>query len=166
MKKELADSLRHMQSHPTTGTPHNQQLISTQVETIFAVDELKGQIGRLIRTIEINERQSQKLEKSNISLQRTMLVLTFITTIIALFPALRFIFSNIISPLISYVLNISLTPDWLTILVTIIPAVLSVIISLLTSKYQKRFLDIIKVSDNINIVLRDKEGKIKEIRNQ
>lgn len=166
MKKELVDSLRHMQSHPTTGTAHNQQIITTQVETIFAVDELKVQIGRLIRTIETNEKQSQKLEKSNINLQRTMLILTFITTMIALFPAIRFIFSNIVSPLISYLLDTPLTSDWSIILVTIVPAMLSVTMSLLTSRYQKRFLDIINVSDNINIVLSDKDGKIKKIRNQ
>lgn len=166
MKKELAKSLRHMQANPTTGTPHNHQVISAQVETIFAVDSLKKQIVKLRRTIEVNEKQSQILEQSNMNLQRSMLALTLVTTIIASFPVLKFIFSELISPLVSNALNVTFSSDVLTILVTIVPAFLSVIIGVITSRYQRLFLDKINLSDSINIVLRDKDGNIKIVRGQ
>lgn len=82
MKKELADSLRHMQTHPTTGTPHNQQVISTQVETIFMLDELNNKIIKLNDTIEKAEVQSQKLETSNYKMQKWFLALAIIGTLL------------------------------------------------------------------------------------
>ena len=88
MKEELRESLRHMQSHPTTGTPHNQQVISTQVETIFMLDELKKQMTILNKTIRASEKQGRKLEVSNYRLQWAMLILATITTIIATYPVL------------------------------------------------------------------------------
>lgn len=165
MNKELADGLRHMQNNPTTGTAHNQHVISTQVETIFAVDELNKQIGKLIKTIETNDSQGKKLEQSNLSLQRTMLVLTFITTVIALFPVLKFVATNIISPVISKLPNVSVTSEMFIFLSSVVPAILATIIGFLTSKYQKQLVDTIKISDNVNVVLKDKWGRIKEIRN-
>lgn len=116
MKKKLADSLRHMQANPTTGTPHNQQVISTQVETIFAVDELKKEITKLSNIIEKANRQSEKLEQSNYTLQVVMLILTAIATAVA------------VSPMIS-----SITKYLISLISTTSPAVLSTIITSLVS---------------------------------
>lgn len=68
MQKELADSLRHIQTHATTGTPHNQQLISTQVETIFVLDEVKEEMVKLRGTIVSLDRQNSKLTKATVLL--------------------------------------------------------------------------------------------------
>ncbi|MCX6706469.1 MAG: hypothetical protein NTV24_05240 [Candidatus Woesebacteria bacterium] len=161
MKKDLVESLRHMQSNPTTGLPHNQHVISTQVETIFAIDNLNEQIKRLTKTVEQNEIQSQKLEKSNINLQLIMVVLTFITAIIAVFPIFLFIFNNLIFPIASKLLNVAVIPLTISVLIA---SMLSIITSWLVSRYKKRFADIIRISDNVDIVLRDKDGRTKEIR--
>jgi hypothetical protein len=91
MDKKLEESLRYVQSHPTTGTPHNQQLISTQVESIFAIDELHAGIGKLTRTIIALDRKNEKLEKSNLALQKQMLFLTAVATTIAVFGFLQVI---------------------------------------------------------------------------
>jgi len=84
MKKELEDSLRHMQANPTTGTPHNQQLISTQVETIFAIDSLQEEISKLKTTIVSLDSQNEKLNKTNIRLQWSMVGLTVATIILSI----------------------------------------------------------------------------------
>lgn len=84
MDTELEKSLRHMQANPTTGTPHNQQLISTQVETIFAIDKLKEEIEKLSKTIVSLDKQNQNLEKTNIRLQWSMVGLTIATVILAI----------------------------------------------------------------------------------
>jgi Ni,Fe-hydrogenase I large subunit len=69
MKKELEQSLRYMQSHTTTGEPHNQQVISTQVETIFALDKVGEKLSELTKTIKKNNEQSKNIEESNLKLQ-------------------------------------------------------------------------------------------------
>jgi len=89
MKQELAESLRHMQTHPTTGTAHNKQLISTQVETIFAVEDLKEEIGKLSQTIVSLDKQNEKLEKTNIKLQWSMVALTVATVILTILTLLK-----------------------------------------------------------------------------
>ena len=89
MKKELEEKLRYLQAHPTTGTAHNQQLISVQVETAFVVDELIGEIKKLGAQLERSDTQSEKLEKSNYRLQWAMLVLTVVSTFVAVYPLLR-----------------------------------------------------------------------------
>lgn len=160
MKKELADSLRHMQANPTTGTPHNQQLISTQVETIFMLDELKEQIEKLNNTIALSEKQSQRLEESNYKLQKVMLLFTAITTTIAAFPVLLIVF-NYISPIITSLLNISAIP---IAIVGVISALVSLIVGFITFRYQLKFSDTIKIRDSIDMVVRDKDGKVKETR--
>ncbi|HSW48479.1 MAG TPA: hypothetical protein VLG67_05365 [Candidatus Saccharimonadales bacterium] len=66
MKKELKERLLDMQANPTTGTAHNHQLITTQVETIFVVDELKDEITKLSQTIISLDKQNQNLEKKQI----------------------------------------------------------------------------------------------------
>lgn len=162
MKKKLAESLRHMQSHPTTGTPHNQQVISTQVETIFMLDELNKKIVKLNKTIKESNKQSQKLEMSNYRLQWAILILTFIATVIVAYPVL----SSAISWLSSYMGQLLNFEPALQ-LTTIVASVLSAIIALITTTYgkkyyEKKIAETVKIKDSINIVVKDKSGNIKE----
>jgi len=82
ISEKLKDDLRHMQSHPTTGTAHNEQLISTQVETIFAVDKLGDEVNKLSSTIISLDKQNQSLEQTNIRLQWVMVALTIATVLL------------------------------------------------------------------------------------
>ncbi len=127
MNKELEEKLRNIQSHPTTGLPFNKQIIDVEVETIFAIDKLNVGISRLIKTIEDNDKQNQKLENSNINLQRIMLVLTFITTIVVIYPAIKFIVINYIYPLISILFRIRLPIDLAALISTAIGIIVSFI---------------------------------------
>lgn len=161
MNKELADRLRHMQTHPTTGTPHNQQVISAQVETIFAIDELKGQIERLNNTLKVSEQQSQKLALSNYRLQIAMFVLTFIATAVTVSLAVGPIFA-IVAPYINVYLTSGIA---YSISVTVLTLIISGILALIIFKFEKHFADKIYISDSIKLVLKDKDGKIKDIRN-
>lgn len=164
MKKELEESLRHIQTHPSTGLAHNQQQISTQVETIFAIDELKEQIDKLNKSIEESGKQNQRLELSNYKLQQTMLVLTAITTGVVVFPLIQ-LFSKIIGPsLLNLAKATSTSVIIINSLLFFIPVVGALIVILLTFKYEKKFSETIRLKDSIDIVLKDKEGKIKEIR--
>ena len=148
MKKELKESLRYMQSHTTTGTPHNHQLISTQVETTFALDRLENKIKKLSKTIEAAEKQNQRLEESNYKLQKVMLILTAVTTTIAAFPVFAFLLK----------LAASLITNWLNTasisiaLISVLAALISSAIGALTYKHEKIFTD--------------KYGRITEIRSQ
>jgi len=162
MKKELEESLKHIQSHPTTGTPHNQQLISTQVETIFALDRLENKIKKLNKTIEAAEKQNQRLEESNYKLQKVMLILTAITTTIATFPVFAFLI-KLIAPLVTNLLNIASISIALT---SVLAALTSLIIGVLTYKYEKVFTEKITLKDRLQITLMDKDGKVKDMRSQ
>ncbi len=153
-----------MQSHPTTGTPHNQQVVSTQVETIFMLDELKEQIAKLNETIDRSEKQNQKLELSNYKLQWAMFVLTAITTGIVAFPVIQVIFKTI-NPSMVQILNMVITSSILINAISfLIPILISILIIPITFKFEKKFSDRIKLKDSINVVLKDKHGRIKEIR--
>lgn len=161
MDKALLDKLRETQENPTTGTAHNKQLISTQVEAVIAMHQLNDKLGTLIETIESNEKQNNKLEISNISLQRAMLFLTAITTIIAVFPFIKEFFIYL-TKFISISLNTQQLPLFL---VEIISAIIAVIVAFVAYKYERKTLDeTITLKDSIHIVLRDKLGKIKEER--
>lgn len=124
MTDELRDSLRHIQTHPTSGEAHNAQLINIQVEEIFAIDGLNREIKKLKKTIEKSDIQSARLEQSNYNLQRVMLILTSITTIIAVYPVMVFIYSNMLTPIFS---NLALFNP------VIFASVLSVLIGVLTA---------------------------------
>lgn len=162
MKKEQAESLRYMQSHPTTGTPHNQQVISSQVETIFAIDALKEQLEKLNEIISSSEIQNQKLELSNYRLQQAMFVLTAITTGVVIFPIMQY-FSKIISPYFAVLAKAISAPVFLVnSLLFLTPIIVSFISIILTWTFQKKFSDSIHIKDSIKIVLKDKEGNLKE----
>lgn len=84
MHKKLLDTLREIQSKPATGTTHNHHLISTQVESIIATDDLSQKIEKLSKTILSLDNQSLKLEKSNIKLQWIMVILTVATVLLSI----------------------------------------------------------------------------------
>lgn len=68
LDKATRDSLEHMRRNPTTGTPHNQQVISTQVEEIYAIDRLEIAINDLKNTITSLDKKSGSLEKTVVRL--------------------------------------------------------------------------------------------------
>ena len=168
MKKELEEKLRYMQDHPTTGTPHNEQQIFTQVETVFALDSLQQEVSRLTSTIEKSNKQSKKLEQSNYRLQIAMFVLTAISTGIAVFAFLRE-FISLDSEWLKQILNSLGAIPSLELLVTVIPALLSVIAGVTTFFIEKKAIknfqiDIQeknKVTDNFEALLQDKDGNIR-----
>ena len=135
MKKELSDSLRHMQANTTIGTPHNKQVISTQVETIFAIDNLTSEIQKLSKIIDDSNKQSEKLEKSNYVLQMVMLALTAIATLIAAYP--------VVSNIVKYLISLITTNDFeiiSSIIATLISATVGIIISFVIQKNSTKLI--------------------------
>lgn len=161
MKKELAKGLRYIQNHPTTGLDYNQNVLSTQVETIFMLDSLKKDIKGLNKTIAESNIKSGRLEQSNYKLQIAMLVLTGITTAIALFPFLQKLLVDFVVPALTKSTNIVFSTN-LVYFTTIFWAVLGGLTAFLVEK--KIIKDKVTISDSIQMILRDKDGKIKEIR--
>jgi hypothetical protein len=83
MKKEVKDSLRHIQSHPTTGTPHNANMNTVMVETAFAIDDLTTEVVLLKDKI-------VELDSHNGKLERVMVWLTVVTAVFGAFEVIRF----------------------------------------------------------------------------
>lgn len=165
MKKELKESLRHIQSHPTTGTAHNQQLISTQVETVFAIDKLTKGVKKLAKTVKDSNEQSQRLERSNYNLQKAMFILTALSTIAVLYPLSKQIYS---SKFFEGIIKFSPTSEAVSIIAAL-TALLGGIVAFFTTEkvttnYKLQFKDKIKIRDRFHTVLKDKDGKIKEKR--
>ena len=73
--------MRDIQSHPTTGTAHNKQLISTQVEAIFMLDSLKSEMKKLRRTVVSLDKQSRRLEIATIALGVIALIIALVQVI-------------------------------------------------------------------------------------
>lgn len=167
MKDELRKSLRHMQEHPTTGTPHNQQLISTQVETIFMLDELSEEIRELRKTIDNVNVQSDHLARSNYNLQIAMLILTGLATAVVVYPAVSWLFSYIIS-ILPKALHFALSFEFLVVFSTILSAIIGVIVTYGANKVAKHYSvelhDSIHLKESGGIIVRDKDGRIKEER--
>lgn len=142
MKKELEESLRYIQSHPTTGTPHNQQLISTQVETIFMIDELMSELKKLNKTIENATEQDQLLEKSNYRLQIAMLIFTAVGTTILTFQFLEKIIPSIIKnllPLLSLFKDITFpSQEFISVLAAIVATIMGILTFLLEVKVVRK----------------------------
>jgi hypothetical protein len=172
MKKEIADSLRHMQNNPTTGAAHNAQLISAQVETIFMLDDLKTEVVNLNKTIKSSNEQSVKLELSNNRFQLMILILTAITTMIAIYPFLRIPVTLIASGLAlvaSNVLKVSiLQSDFVAALSGFISLMIGIVTFYLerkfVSEYKIKLNDTIHVTDSAHIARIDKDGNIKDNR--
>ena len=83
MKKS---ELEYLRKNAATGEVFNQQLISTQVETIYSLDRLRKQLSNLNKSIDNSSKKSEELEKSNHRLQVAMFCLTLFTTIMTVFP--------------------------------------------------------------------------------
>jgi len=158
MKKELEESLRHMQTHPTTGLPHNQQVVSAQVETIFIVDNLIKEIQQLNENILNSNKQSEKLARTNNQLQVAMLILSFIGTFVLVSPVL--------TQLVSFIFNKSYPKGpFVSILSFITGMVVSIIVLKLIKKYVSKnvnYKDEIKITDKVHIKVVDSGGTVKE----
>lgn len=98
MNKKLERSLRDMQANPTTGTAHNHQLISTQVETIFSLYKLQEEISKLSLAVKNADKQSQRLERSNYRLQLAMVILTAIATLVVVYPIAHTFIASFFTP--------------------------------------------------------------------
>lgn len=166
MNKELVDKLRHIQANPTTGTPHNGQVIFTQVETIFMLDELRKEIKNLSKNIKESDEQSKQLEISNYKLQWAMFFLTFVGVAIAAYPVLNHLLNLIISFLPKSI-DIAYTMEVTAILSSILATLVGMVTSFYSKKYyDKNLLESIKISDSFEAVLKDKEENTKEVRSQ
>lgn len=167
MDAELEKSLRHMQQNPTTGIPHNQQVISTQVENVIATYKLIDKIKDLERTLDKSGKRSQILEQSNYKLQRIIVALTSITTIIAVYEFLSRILPQLLTVLTPFLKQI---PGALGELLrsslagVIASLVLSLVSGIITYIKGRKFTDTIVLKDHLQMIVRDKEGKIKEMR--
>ena len=75
LSKEAREELTHIMNNPTTGLPHNQHVVSSQVHTVFAIDSF--------------EKTIKKLDKNNLKLQKTMFWLTFAATALALIEVIK-----------------------------------------------------------------------------
>lgn len=170
MDKKLEKSLRHIQSHPTTGTPHNQQLISTQVESIFAIDNLQKEIRKLVKTIIRFDKKNTKLEISNLRLQKQMLLLTTAATMIVVFQFLQTInFSDLIVS-VSNILEkagILLHPGYIA---TITTTIIIIVAGLMSFYYQRKYVSQTKEEmEFLKSVLKDidkRKTKISKIMKQ
>jgi hypothetical protein len=75
LSKEEKEGLINIMNNPTTGLPHNQNVISSQVHAVFAIDSL--------------ERTIKELDNNNLKLQKTMLWLTFVTVALTLIEVIK-----------------------------------------------------------------------------
>lgn len=160
MKKELEESLRHMQNHPTTGLPHNQQVVSTQVETIFIIDNLIKEIQQLNENILNSNKQSERLARTNNQLQVAMLVLSFIGTFVLVSPVL--------TQLVLFIFNKGYpNGPFILILSYTVAIAVSIIVLKLLRKYIGKNIslkDEIKITDKVHVEVVDSDGAIKEER--
>ncbi len=172
MKKELKESLREMQKNPTTGLPHNQQVVSTQIETIFMIDSLITEIKNLNSTIEKANKQNEKLEQTNLRLQYAMLILTAIGTAVIVYPIMKVIINTVFlyfQSILTGIINFKSFPtENVIVVISTLIAIISAIGSFIAEKkfltHHISFTDSVKLKDSLHMELRDKDGNIKEIR--
>lgn len=157
MKTELEKQLRHIQQNPTTGTAHNQQVLTTQVETIFAIDGLKEEVKKLITVIEDSSKQSQKLEVSNSKVQTAMLALTVITTFIVVLEGATKFYAAV-SPWVTRKLD---NPGLASLLGGTVPIIIATFVAVFVYlKTQKTFLNEgLRLKDHLNIIKITNEKK-------
>lgn len=77
--------LEYLRTHAATGEVFNQQLISTQVETIYTLEKLRKQLKELNKSLDNNNRKGENLEKSNHRLQIVMFLLSLVMMFTAIF---------------------------------------------------------------------------------
>ncbi len=170
MKKEREDKIRRIHFGKLSVNEINK---ITQVETILILDELNDQLRKLNENLVKSDNQSQKLEQSNYRLQWIMLILTAITAFVAIYPfieAFTLYLALQLSPVISSMLRINLlSNELIQILASIVTASLGILFAYITNRrvsnlYTINLEDHIKLRDSLHIILRDKDGNIKEER--
>ena len=166
MKKDLEKSLRHIQKNPTTGTAHNQQLISTQVEEIFALDRLTKEVKTLGKIVSKTIVQSEKMKKSNYRLQMAIMVLTALSTGVIVFPATKLVIAFILNS-IPELNKVYASTDF-----TFLATLLSLIVVIITFVFERIVLnkysveleeELSRISGKINAQLREKKDNSKEV---
>lgn len=75
LSREEREGLTHIMNNPTTGLPHNQHVVSSQVHAVFAIDSL--------------ERTIKELDNNNLRLQKAILWLTLATTALTLIEVIK-----------------------------------------------------------------------------
>ena len=166
MDEKLKKNLREIQSHPTTGLPHNQQVISAQVESIFMLDSLGEKIDKLNKTLIESGIINQKLEQSNFRLQWAMLILTAITTFTVIFPIFKAYFTSL------FVVNafgFSVTAATSGLIAALVSGLVAgALLELAKRKLNKMVFtnlsDQIIVQDSVKVAINDKSRKVKETR--
>lgn len=116
MKKS---ELEYLRKNAATGEVFNQQLISTQVETIYSLDKLRKQLVKLNKSIDNSNKKSEDLEKSNQRLQIAMFCLTLFTTVMTVFPISKAILEEIGMSGLKLIYSSSLTTSVITMLISI-----------------------------------------------
>lgn len=166
MEERLKYNLRKIQSNPTTGIAHNQQLITTQVESIFMLDSLKEEINHLNKALENSDKINQKLEQSNYRLQWAMLLLTAITTFVTIYPILKEYMTSLFT---TNIFGFSLTAATTGLIAAVLAGfIVGALLAIVKNKMNKIIItnigDQIKLRDSVKIVLKDEDGNIKETR--
>lgn len=111
--------LEYLRKNAATGEVFNQQLIFTQVETIYSLDKLRKQLIRLNKSIDNSSQKSEELEKSNQRLQVAMFCLTLFTTVMTVFPVSKAILEELGLSGLKLIYSSSITTSIITVLISI-----------------------------------------------
>jgi hypothetical protein len=111
--------LEYLRKNAATGEVFNQQLITTQVETIYSLNKLRKQLSKLNKSIDNSSRKSEELENSNQRLQIAMFCLTLFTTVMTVFPISKAIFEEIGVSGLKLIYSSSITTSVITVLISI-----------------------------------------------
>ncbi|MDB5237739.1 MAG: hypothetical protein JWM46_9 [Candidatus Kaiserbacteria bacterium] len=126
-------------------------------------DEIVFAIAKLVHITGISNRQNERLERSNFRLQMVMMALTAITTLIALYPAFKIIFTWL-APLITNALQIAtISSDYLNLLSGLV-SVMAIYGSYKYFEYKVKLEETITLTDAMSAVLKDKDGNVKTSR--
>ncbi len=151
MEEELKNKLRDVQKNASTGEEYNKQVMFAQVETIFAIDALENEIERLSKVVKDSNAQSEKLEKSNYTLQIIMLILTGITTIIAVKPVVK----EILTYFSQFVPTITITAFFISFLTTTLSGLVGLLVALSTKRLSEKqvvmFRDNLEIKDSLSL---------------
>lgn len=110
MKKK---DLEYLRTHAATGEVFNQQLISTQVETIYSLTKLN-------LTIERANKKNGELERSNHRLQGAMFILTLVTVATAIFGMSEEVYKTIGLTGSNLLIWASITTTTLTVIIMLV----------------------------------------------
>jgi hypothetical protein len=164
MKKNLNSNSIHRQSNPAAGIPHVQEL--NQASMIFILEDLNEEIKELNKNINSYNEQSTKLSITNIRLQRGILILTGLGVMVAGSPFIKMLVVDI-SSYLSLIFNKPFNINDFSLLISIMTTVISFLLGILTYFAGRRivkgkFSDSVSINDELDMILMDKDGKIKE----